>query len=204
MWYERSWQWAKEHLTVTVPGVVLIFFATYVLMLAVNAGEVGASWVQTFGSLVGLGIAIWLPWQDSKRRHKEELARERGYARRLFYAAYEICGQIAGLFDELELIRNYDREVSSAIFERILSRLNSSFDDDPHPDRVALVHELRQNLPGLLGYLKHGARDENSGGKKIFQLRGYYRQVCNNCWSHLAQLEADLPPAERTMRPVDF
>lgn len=191
-------------MTITVPNVALVFAAAFVLMLAVKAGEAGASWVQAIGSLVGLGIAIWLPWQETQRRRKEDLARERAYARRLFYAAYEIWGQIAGLFNDLELIRNYDREVSTAIFERILSRLNSSFDNDPHPDRATLVHELRQNLPGLLGYLKHGASDENSGGKKIFELRGYYGKVCKNCWEHLAKLEADLPTDERTVRPVDF
>lgn len=163
-----------------------------------------SGWMQTLGSLMGLAIAVWLPWRESLRRREGQLAKERAYARRLFYAAYEIWGQISGLFNELEFVRNYDREVSSAIFERFLARLNSSFDDDPHPDRVKLVHELRQNLPGLLGYLKHGASDENSGGKRIFELRGYYCGVCRNCWDHLANLEAVLPPDERTVRPVDF
>lgn len=162
------------------------------------------SWIQAIGSLVALGIAIWLPWLESKRRRHEDLAKDRAHARRLFYAAYEIWGQVAGLFNELQLIRNYDREVAMAVFERILNRLNSSFDDDPHPERVVLVHDLRQNLPGLLGYLKNGASDENAGGARIFKLKGYYEDVCKDCWKHLADVEKDLSDAEKTVRPKDF
>lgn len=67
MWYERGWRWAKEHLTITVPGVVLIFAATYIVVLAVNAGEVGAAWVQAVGSVAAILAAIWI----ANRQHLE-------------------------------------------------------------------------------------------------------------------------------------
>jgi len=66
MWYERSWRWAKEHLTVTVPGAVLIFAATFIVMLAVNAGEVGAAWVQAVGSVVAILVAVWVSHREVK------------------------------------------------------------------------------------------------------------------------------------------
>lgn len=76
MWYERSWQWAKAHLTITVPGVVLVFAATYVLMLAVNAGEVGAAWVQAVGSVVAILFSVYIARRDSRRANREKKDRD--------------------------------------------------------------------------------------------------------------------------------
>lgn len=73
MWYERFWLWAKEHLTITVPGVVFVFTAAWVLMLAVQNGAVGAAWVQAFGSIGAILAATYIA---SNSRRVEE-ARER-------------------------------------------------------------------------------------------------------------------------------
>lgn len=77
MWYERSWQWAKEHLTITVPGVALIFAATFIVMLAVNAGEVGASWVQAVGSIIGIIGAAAFPYMHEATKQKQNQERIR-------------------------------------------------------------------------------------------------------------------------------
>jgi hypothetical protein len=90
MWYERGWQWAREHLTITVPGVVLIFAATYVLMLAVNAGEAGATWVGAIGSVGAiLGGFAGLYFQQRHQQHEQD---RRAYA--LMNKALE-CASIA-------------------------------------------------------------------------------------------------------------
>lgn len=45
----------------TVPGVVLIFAGTYIFVLALSAGEVGAAWIQAIGTVMALIGAIYLP-----------------------------------------------------------------------------------------------------------------------------------------------
>lgn len=87
MWYERGWQWAKEHLTITAPGVVLIFAATYIVMLAVNAGEVGAAWVQAVGSIAAIGVAIWISHRQAQRELHERRERECVYMHKAFNSA---------------------------------------------------------------------------------------------------------------------
>jgi len=105
MWYERGWRWAREHLTITVPGVVLIFAATYIMMLAVNAGEVGAAWVQAIGSVAAILAAWMIP-------HLHERAR----LRKVQNDIYDSAGWLAlRIRNELTAMQNVlDRAVEEA------------------------------------------------------------------------------------------
>ncbi|WP_158704625.1 hypothetical protein [Ectopseudomonas mendocina] len=76
MWYERVWHWMRERLTITVPGVVAIFAGAYILMLAVNAGVVGAAWVQAVGSVAAILAAIWV----SQIQHQRQVEHHRRQA----------------------------------------------------------------------------------------------------------------------------
>nr|WP_256834516.1 hypothetical protein [Pseudomonas oleovorans] len=98
MWYERGWIWAKEHLTITVPGVVSIFAATYFVMLAVNAGEVGAAWVQAVGSILALVGAIYLPIIHSKQLEKQREEQSLGQLRVLVEDCYEKLWALTNCF----------------------------------------------------------------------------------------------------------
>jgi len=70
MYCRNAWRALKEHAAITVPGVVGVFAAVYVLMLAVHAGEVGAAWVQAIGSISAI-IAAWLiPLMHERARQK--------------------------------------------------------------------------------------------------------------------------------------
>lgn len=72
MWCDRAWGFVKRHST--VPGFVVVFAATYVLVLAMNAGETGAAWVQAIGSIAAI-IAAWvIPYRhelakETRQRH---------------------------------------------------------------------------------------------------------------------------------------
>lgn len=66
---ERITGWLKRHST--VPGAVVVFAVTYVLVLAINAGVVGAAWVQAVGSVLALIGAIFLPMAHSDRVAKK-------------------------------------------------------------------------------------------------------------------------------------
>lgn len=98
MWYERIWCWAKEHMKVTVPGVVLIFAATWVLMLAVNAGEAGAAWVGAIGSVGAiLGGFAGLFFQQRHQQHEQD---RKAYA--LMTKALECASIAVACLEEFE------------------------------------------------------------------------------------------------------
>ncbi|MCE4070144.1 MULTISPECIES: hypothetical protein [Pseudomonas] len=79
MWYQAAWAFMKEHVTVTVPGVVAIFAVTFCLVLAMEAGDSGAAWVQAVGSIAAIAAAIWVASDQGRRqlelqRHQEAQA----------------------------------------------------------------------------------------------------------------------------------
>lgn len=79
MWCERIWIFVKRH--ATVPGAVVVFALAYILMLAVNAGEVGASWVQAIGSIAAIGAAAYLPLWHLERAERKRQSTLRGILR---------------------------------------------------------------------------------------------------------------------------
>lgn len=66
----RIFEWFKRNST--VPGAVLVFAVTFILVLAMDAGEAGAAWVQATGSVVAIGIAIWIARIQDRQRIKAE------------------------------------------------------------------------------------------------------------------------------------
>lgn len=69
---DKVWGFVKRHST--VPGVVIIFAATWVFMLAVEAGQQGAAWIQAFGSIAAILAATHIAHEDrraeARREHK--------------------------------------------------------------------------------------------------------------------------------------
>lgn len=61
---DKVWGFVKRYLT--VPGVVIIFAAAWVLMLAVDAGATGAAWIQAFGSIGAIIAATYIARSDRK------------------------------------------------------------------------------------------------------------------------------------------
>ncbi|WP_162949692.1 hypothetical protein [Pseudomonas aeruginosa] len=66
-----AWSFVKRHVAVTVPGVVGVFTITFCLVLAIEAGEVGAAWVQAIGSIIALVGAAWLPIIHSRKAARD-------------------------------------------------------------------------------------------------------------------------------------
>ena len=71
---DKVWGFVKRHST--VPGVVIIFAATYILMLAVHAGETGAAWIQAFGSIGAILAAAYIASQDRRETREREVRKE--------------------------------------------------------------------------------------------------------------------------------
>jgi len=123
------WKWLKRH--ATVPGAVVVFALVYVVMLAVEAGDAGASWVQAVGSLVGIAIAIWVParqWQMVLKEKREDAMRE---DHQLALMGLKMCLEVEELLDELKLrnsgVRHewHDKEYFRARVEALNSRLGT-------------------------------------------------------------------------------
>uniref|UniRef100_A4XZH4 Uncharacterized protein n=1 Tax=Ectopseudomonas mendocina (strain ymp) TaxID=399739 RepID=A4XZH4_ECTM1 len=178
MWYDRWWQWAKEHLTITVPGVVVIFAATYLLMLAVNAGQTGAAWVQAAGSILALIVAIAVP---ARMKRQDDLAREQAQGMRLYTVIWEALRATQQLVNQDRAFRRVQelREQHEAGFEptiygtplptdrglrvrqrdvdffnRIMQRASSNLDDDQCAARLVIASKFRFNLSVLISILQ--------------------------------------------------
>ena len=71
---KKVWGFVKRHSTVS--GVLIVFAATYVLMLAVHAGETGAAWIQAFGSIGAILAATYIAHQDRRAVRQQEQKKE--------------------------------------------------------------------------------------------------------------------------------
>lgn len=150
MRYERGWRWAKEHLTITVPGVVLIFAATYIVMLAVNAGEVGAAWVQAVGSIAAIGVAIWISNRQALREMHERRERECAYMHRALNAASMASMAARTAYDVIS--SNLDDEENARLF---LDEIRHSKDD---LDRFAYAEFADIEFGGLFTIVQRTMR----------------------------------------------
>jgi hypothetical protein len=125
---ERVWGVVKRNLT--VPGTVVVFALVYIVMLAVQAGDAGASWVQAIGSLVGIAIAIAVPARQWKLVLKEKSEAAMREDHQLALMGLKICVEIEEFLMELEK-RNggdrngwHDKEYFRAKIDALYQRFN--------------------------------------------------------------------------------
>ncbi|MTZ15077.1 hypothetical protein GNE00_15095 [Pseudomonas sp. JL972] len=153
--------WLKAN--ATVPGVVVLFVAAWMIMLAVQNGEAGAAWVQAIGSVAAILAAWWLAngqaqrEREHARREEARLRIERKYQRlasdaaecsRVFYLASEfsfLLMRISTAKSELQL-RPVQRW--SVPMHDLLGRL--SYTAGLAHAQSVMVFELRQELLKLM------------------------------------------------------
>ncbi len=178
MWYEKLWGWARETVTITVPGVVGVFALTYVLVLAIQAGEAGAAWVQAVGSVVAIAVAIQVA--RTSQQHARGLwateAAERDYAHavRLFTVMWEAKMAVEQLRVQASENINRPEEVEAtwgevrgrprkqsvllashiSFFQRIMDRAMHNLDDDLCPVRHQIAGTFRFNLSVLINFFE--------------------------------------------------
>lgn len=109
MWCDRVMGFIKRYLT--VPGAVLVFAFTYLIMLAVNAGETGAAWVQAVGSVCAILVAIWISERGHQRDRDNaeeeahaECSRLIGLAERAVYEAGLAISQLTDRVQEVQAL----------------------------------------------------------------------------------------------------
>jgi|GEM_PF-4525578 len=150
MWYERFWLWAKEHLTITVPGVVLVLAAVYVLMLAVQAGAAGAAWVQAFGSIGAILAATFIASEGRRVERARERKKEAVICLALLYKVEEAKAlmiwqslTLARAFDDIPEISAADRAKAIQILEEQIRKLRAvSLESLPDPRLVNALSEI--------------------------------------------------------------
>ncbi|WP_116425416.1 hypothetical protein [Pseudomonas citronellolis] len=99
----------------TVPGVVVIFACTYCLVLAMEAGEPGAAWVQAVGSIVAIAVAIAISRSEGNRQFRSQIEEQYLYMEKAYkvsaYAVETISGaarSILGRNNRLMVRYDYD------------------------------------------------------------------------------------------------
>lgn len=147
MWFERAWQWAKEHLMITVPGAVLVFATTYVLMLAVHAGEAGAAWVQAIGSIMALIGAIYLPIVHGdhvvKKRQQNVLCQMRLLAEDCYENLWKLTNCFLLAEKESQIIDAYLAYGKANEWDAIVTALNQIAIHDVPPDHLQTLTIMR-------------------------------------------------------------
>lgn len=126
MWYTHAWQWAKAHLTVTVPGAVLVFAATWVLMLAIQSGASGAAWVQAVGSVAAIFISVWIAQAADRRTERARRERDRVQLQIIARVVEAVQADIAGLKSSLDyLVERKEWEQAHIVLLSTLDMLNA-------------------------------------------------------------------------------
>ena len=125
MWYEKAWRWAKEELTITVPGVVVAFAATYILMLAVQAGAAGAAWVQAFGSIGAILAATYIANESRRADRERERRREAVICLALLYRVEAAKMMLSALSYELRDSYYTSDEIERSQIDGAIEALNA-------------------------------------------------------------------------------
>lgn len=145
-----------------------------------------ASWVQALGSIAAIFAAIWVASSQARNQLKRE-KREAGekslaHAGRLYLIVKEFC-------DMLDVVKTVHDDASgmadqsvSVAFGRIISRVNSNFDDDLNPARNVQVHILRAALTSLI-FVLDNARHLNSDERatEIIRLKKLAPDLLKSC-----------------------
>lgn len=196
MWCERVFEFLKRHST--VPGAVVVFAITYVVMLAVNAGEVGAAWVQAIGSILALVGAAVLPVFHARVSAKQA---ERESIQLLSTFAHHA-------FDMLSLL-NRVFEDESKWYERATSYLDSASDKEWNPLLLALTQMPLERFTAANALNLMVVRDvvhlaaEVAGTLVEWKVRGYVNKRLTEPLEGkidvLAMVLQELPPPEHKL-----
>lgn len=142
---DRAWQFIKRHST--VPGAVVVFAATYILMLAVNAGDAGANWVQAIGSIIAIVAAGYFPIWHSKVERKNHQQRLLELMRVLSDDSAEALWLLSNSFVmpefEVEWMRQYLQNHRDRDWEPLLNGLSQVPVAEIPPERVSELGRIR-------------------------------------------------------------
>lgn len=106
MWCKRIWIFVKRHST--VPGAVVVFALAYILMLAVNAGGVGASWVQAVGSILAIGAGFAVVRYQDRARDRDRLREAWSYMEKALHSASYAVASVEHLHSQLVDVQRID------------------------------------------------------------------------------------------------
>ena len=130
----------------TVPGVVLVFAAVYVLMLAIEAEEVGAAWIQAFGSIGAILAATYIAHED---RRVERLRERRKEAVICLALLYQVEEAKAILYTQSILLR-YEHQgaltVTKSTVDRSMASLRDTIQRLRSIDRTSLPDPILVNV----------------------------------------------------------
>lgn len=148
-----------------------------------------ASWVQAFGSIAAILVAIWIASSQARNQTKREKAataeRSLAQAGRLYLIAKEYCDTLLTVVqpEHADDSGVADQMVSVA-FGRIINRLNANFDDDLDPARNVQIHILRSSLTSLIFILDNAHHlDAGERTKEVLRLQGLASDLLESCKS---------------------
>lgn len=181
-----KWADIAKGLAVSPFAVVLLFGLIYLPWDSPSA----PAWVQAIGSIGAiLGAYVIANRQHQvaeQRLENERKERESALSKRLAFFALEFKQVLTEVVQGSWGMGIQEADQKAAlIFESMLMRLNSSFDDDLNAERTALMFEFRVIIAGLIFTLKNtNAIDPEDRDEVITKYRGLASNLLKQCTEH--------------------
>ncbi len=165
---------------VVVGGVVAFFLVPW-------SADAAPAWVQAVGSIGAIlgafAVANHQHTVAEQRDIAERKDKEKELAWRLAFLALEFKEVLENVVPDGWSLGVHEADQRAAfVFETMLSRINSNFDDDISRGRAALLYEIRVALAGLIFTLKstHGI-DPGDRDKNIAVYKRLSRELLEKC-----------------------
>ncbi|WET08657.1 hypothetical protein P3S72_19375 [Pseudomonas sp. D3] len=146
-----------------------------------------ASWVQAFGAIAAILVAMLIASSQARnqiKREKEDASqRSLAQAGRLYLIAKEYCDTLLNVVEPAQEDNSgLADQIVSVAFSRIINRLNANFDDDLNPARNVQIHILRASLTSIIFILENGRHiDPYERISEIVKLRELAPDLVESC-----------------------
>lgn len=195
----------KAFLFTPVP-IIVGFAATYLPWSSPNT----PAWVQAFGALVGIGVAIYVPWYQKflDRKDRALVAYEHELARcdHLMVLCWELNEAVQGFWGDA-LCAEYivSNAMQSSVLKDLLQRLNSAQEGDLNLKRMEAAKEMRYEIFYWLKLFDHDEEIEYEELWKRFKVRQPKLDGLVTAAENIGRLMRGLPPydLERYRHPYN-
>ncbi len=175
----------------------LVILPSLVLISLPWSSASAPPWVQAVGSVVAIFVAILIARHQHKSEDSRLKARERqrdiGLATRLHLFALEYHSYVTNVVaPEWQVGLDVVDQRNALVFDRLLMRLTSNFDDDLDQARCVQVFVLKTALTGLIFTLQSTNAIDQGGTRE-----GEIRQYQSNASRILGECKALLDHANK-------
>lgn len=109
-----------------------------------------AAWVQAWGSLLALSIAIWLAYYNQNQQQKRERKKQAQYMEAISFINKEAIQAVSYIIGEMNSNALHHHGITTSNLERCIQALGSiTLESLPNSKAYMAIHQLRRELQGI-------------------------------------------------------